>query len=116
MKYALSHALRRCALALALCLSLTPAGALAEAITTYDGLMRELEQTRVRGYAIDDEECELGARCIAVGITDYTGRIVGGVSISGPISRMTLKRIDEVAPLVQSTAKAISAALAAPGL
>ena len=39
MKYALSHALRRCALALALCLSLTPAAALAEAITTYDGLL-----------------------------------------------------------------------------
>src|SRR5699024_4801221 len=39
MKYALSHALRRCALALALCLSLTPAAALAEAITTYDALV-----------------------------------------------------------------------------
>ena len=39
MKYALSHALRRCALALALCLLLTPAAALADAVTTYDALV-----------------------------------------------------------------------------
>lgn len=83
-------------------------------ITSYDELMRELDSIRERGYALDDEECELGARCIAVGITDYSGKIVAGISMSGPISRMTVKRIEEVSPIVINAAKDISRKLASP--
>ena len=81
-------------------------------ITSFDDLMSELDTIRERGYAIDDEECELGARCIAVGITDYTGRIVAGISMSGPISRMAAKRIEDVSPFVIAAAKNISRQLA----
>ena len=81
-------------------------------ISSYGDLRLELNQIRQRGYAIDDEECELGARCIAASITDYTGNIVCGLSLSGPISRMTKEHIEEIAPIVTDTAKRISKMLA----
>lgn len=58
-------------------------------ITTKEALLAELDNIRAMGYAFDNEECELGARCIAAPIRDYTGTVIAGISISGPISRMT---------------------------
>jgi DNA-binding IclR family transcriptional regulator len=58
-------------------------------ITDSELLMRELEQIRVRGYSLDNEECEIGARCVAAPIYDYTGKIVAGISVSGPVTRMS---------------------------
>lgn len=46
-----------------------------------------LSQIRNQGYAWDDEECELGAKCLAVPVRDYTGKIVASLSISCPIQR-----------------------------
>lgn len=63
-------------------------------ITTKDALFVELETIQSRGYAIDDEECEEGVRCIAAPIRNYTGKIVASISVSGPVSRMTLKKMD----------------------
>jgi DNA-binding IclR family transcriptional regulator len=51
-------------------------------------LINELDKVRVQGYAIDDEECEIGAKCVAVPIRDFTGKIAAAISITGPISRM----------------------------
>lgn len=56
---------------------------------TKEALLQELEQIRVQGYAYDNEECEIGVRCVAIPIRDYTGKIVAGLSISGPASRIT---------------------------
>lgn len=81
-------------------------------ISSYDELRSELDRIRELGYALDDEECELGARCIATGIRDYTGKIVCGLSVSGPISRMTMKRIQEISPIISDCAKQISKLLA----
>ena len=53
--------------------------------------MNSLETIRSRGYALEDEERELGARCVAAPVRDYSGRIVGGISVSGPTTRMTRK-------------------------
>ena len=67
----------------------------ANTITTKAGLVERLAQIRRQGYAYDDEECEIGARCIAVPIYNYTGNVVAGLSVTGPISRMTYQKIDE---------------------
>ncbi len=48
----------------------------------------ELDRVAERGYAIDDEENELGSRCIAVAICDARSRPVAAISVSGPVSRM----------------------------
>ncbi len=77
-------------------------------ITSPEGLLRELEQVRAQGYAIDDQENELGVRCVGAPIFDYIGKAVGAISVSGPANRMTLERSLELAPWVRDTALAVS--------
>jgi DNA-binding IclR family transcriptional regulator len=70
-------------------------------ITDRDALMKELVVVAEKGYAIDNEEMDLGVRCVAAPIRDYTRRIVGAVSISGPSMRFSDERIEkELVPLV----------------
>lgn len=64
------------------------AGTTRNSITTFDALDRELALVRRHGYARDNEELEMGVRCIAAGIRDDTGRLVAGLSISAPTERM----------------------------
>lgn len=76
-------------------------------ITDYDTFLKEVESVRQNGYALDNEENELGVRCIAVGLTDYNGRSRYAFSISAPVTRMTDDRIKEIAPLVLQVKKEI---------
>ena len=48
---------------------------------------------RQLGYALDNEENELGVRCIAAAIPDYRGRASYAISLSAPVSRMTDQRV-----------------------
>lgn len=80
-------------------------------ITDGPALMREMQATRERGYAIDDEECELNLRCVAVPIRDSGGRVFGAISVSGPGERMPDSRLHGLAPTVIQTADAISSEL-----
>lgn len=80
-------------------------------ITELPVMLDELALVRQRGYAIDDEECELGARCVAAPVRNHTGRIVAAMSISGPSSRLTLERLKEIAPTVIKAANSLSSAL-----
>ncbi|MDR1211921.1 MAG: IclR family transcriptional regulator [Spirochaetaceae bacterium] len=52
-------------------------------------LEKELAQVRRRGYAIDNEECEIGARCVSCPVRDHTGKIIAGISVTGPAIRLT---------------------------
>ena len=76
-------------------------------ITDYDTFLKEVKEARKNGYALDNEENELGVRCIAVGLTDYKGRSRYAFSISAPVTRMTDKRIQEIIPLVLQVKKEI---------
>lgn len=69
-------------------------------ITSFDGLMKELEVTRKRGYAIDDEENEVGVRCVAVALDDHHGKPRFAISISAPEIRMKDERIEELAGML----------------
>jgi DNA-binding IclR family transcriptional regulator len=60
------------------------AGHTRNSITDPALLERELALVRARGYARDNEELELGVRCIAAGIRDDSGQLVAGLSISAP--------------------------------
>jgi len=76
-------------------------------LTELPRLERELEEVKKKGYARDNEELELGVRCIAAGIYDDSGELVAGLSISAPADRANdgwLKALTE-------TARSISAAL-----
>lgn len=50
-------------------------------------LRKELEIIRRQGYSWDNEECEIGARCLAVPVRDYSGAIVAALSFSCPVAR-----------------------------
>ena len=65
-------------------------------ITTMSELIKELQKVRSLGYAFDNEECEVGARCLAVPIRDYTGRVVASMSVSGPVNSFTLEKADSI--------------------
>ena len=56
----------------------------------------ELEQITECGYALDDEENEIGVCCIAAAITDYNMKSRYTFSISAPSNRMTKERIKEL--------------------
>ena len=81
-------------------------------ITTREGLLSELDRIGRQGYALDDEECEQGARCVAAGVRDYTGKVVAGISVSGPLHRMEPEHIRRIIPQVQRTAQRLSQLLA----
>lgn len=76
-------------------------------ITDLAKLERELSLVRARGYARDNEELELGVRCMAAGIHDDTGRLIAGLSISAPADRLQEEWLDDLI----NTANQISAAL-----
>jgi DNA-binding IclR family transcriptional regulator len=76
-------------------------------ITQLAALERELASVRAHGVARDDEELEIGVRCVAAGIHDDTGKLVAGLSISAPADRLEPSWTDRV----RSTAATISAAL-----
>jgi DNA-binding IclR family transcriptional regulator len=83
------------------------AGHTKNSITDLTKLERELSMVRTRGYARDNEELELGVRCIAAGIRDDSGRVTAGLSVSAPSERM---QDDWIADLL-ATAQKISAGL-----
>ncbi len=73
-------------------------------LTQLPALEKELSKVRRETYATDNEELELGVRCMAAGILDDQGRLVAGLSISAPAGRM-----DEAwLPKLMATAAEIS--------
>jgi len=69
----------------------------AKTLGSREALVKELERTRRRGYAVDDEEREEGVRCVAAAVVDAHGQPVAAVSISGPSFRMTAQKIPGIA-------------------
>lgn len=81
-------------------------------ITDRDVLKKQLKEIAEQGYAIDNEELDIGVRCVSAPIRDYTRRIIGAVSISGPSMRFLDERVDkELIPLVMRAAEEISSKL-----
>lgn len=80
-------------------------------ITNKASLLRELQKVRRQGFAVDNEECEVGVRCVAAPIRDYTGKIIAAVSMSGPISRMSPTKMNQIKEGITRTAAEITAAL-----
>jgi IclR family transcriptional regulator, carbohydrate utilization repressor len=76
-------------------------------ITDVQRLEKELSQVRTSGVARDDEELELGVRCVAAGVYDDQGKLLAGLSISAPADRLE----DGWTDRVKSTAAQISSAL-----
>jgi DNA-binding IclR family transcriptional regulator len=83
------------------------AGQTRNSLTQLPALERELAKTRQYGNARDNEELELGVRCMAAGIYDDQGKLVAGLSISAPADRLD----EGWLPKLEATAREISVAL-----
>lgn len=77
-------------------------------ITNFDNFKKELEIIREQGYAEDDEENELGVRCIGAPVFNHKGEVEGAISISGPTIRVTRNKVEKIADLVKKYAGLIS--------
>lgn len=83
------------------------AGHTKNSITQLPALERELAKARQSGTARDNEELELGVRCMAAGIYDDQSKLVAGLSISAPADRLD----EGWLPKLQATVERISVAL-----
>jgi IclR family transcriptional regulator, KDG regulon repressor len=82
-------------------------------ITEAPALLRELVEVRRTGVAYDEGEFNLEVRCIAVPATDFTGRTIGAIGISGPIWRESQQALQAKAKTVQGAGARLSAAFGA---
>lgn len=80
-------------------------------ITDKDKLIEELAKIRKQGYAIDNEENNVGLTCVAAPIFDYTNKVKYSISVSGPTVRMTDGKMEEAIRLVTKSAEEISSKL-----
>lgn len=71
-------------------------------------LLKDLNEIKAKGYALDDEENVIGLTCVAAPIFDHLGKAKYGISVSGPTIRMTDKKIGETIKIVKEAAIEIS--------
>lgn len=76
-----------------------------------ENVHKVLDEVRQNGFSTDLQDNEMGICCVGAPIFDHSGRVVAGISLSMPVSRFDLTRLDETGDLVQFTAGRISAAL-----
>ena len=76
-------------------------------LTTLAALEKELDKVRRHGIAVDDEEAELGLKCLAAPIHDDEGHIVAALSVSAPADRHDPNWVAQI----KQTADAVSHAL-----
>lgn len=77
-------------------------------ITSLETLWTDLARTRERGYAFDDEENELGIRCLGAPIFNHQREVTGSISASGPRDRISIENIGPLARQVVEAAREIS--------
>ncbi|MCQ8774214.1 IclR family transcriptional regulator [Streptomyces sp. KLMMK] len=79
-------------------------------ITTPEGFLEALGRVRENGFAVDDNEQEIGVRCLAVPVPDSP--TAAAISISGPAGRVTDAATERIVPLLKEVAAALSTDLA----
>ena len=80
-------------------------------ITDPQKLREELALIRNRGYAVDEQENTIGLRCVGVAICGNSGEVVGGLSVSGSIFRITTDKLESYVKLLKDAARDISSSL-----
>jgi DNA-binding IclR family transcriptional regulator len=80
-------------------------------ITDVPALLAEIRKVREQGYAVDDEEQEIGLTCVGVPILDRKGEAVAAMSVSGPTQRMQNHDIALIVQQLKRTSANISALL-----
>ncbi len=77
-------------------------------ITDRARFLEELDKVRELGFALDDEENEVGGRCVAAAVFDHAGKPIAAVSVSAPSARFAMSDVARIGARVLETAKTIS--------
>ncbi|PJF38445.1 MAG: IclR family transcriptional regulator, partial [Phototrophicales bacterium] len=77
-------------------------------MTDVDQIMDDLRLTRQRGFALDNQENEMGGCCVAAPILNYKGEPIAAISISVPLPRIPADKIGYFGNKVQEVAEQIS--------
>jgi len=77
-------------------------------ITTQPRLLKELEKVRAQGYAVDDEENNLGARCVGAPIFDERGSIEASLGLSGTTQQVSPQTMPRILEALKDAARHIS--------
>ena len=75
-------------------------------LVTEESLLADLALVRQRGYALDEQEQEVGVRCVAVAVGEPMPWLA--VSVSGPVTRMTDEIVDRAVPLLRAAARRLT--------
>ncbi len=84
-------------------------------ITTMTKLLAELEHAKQSGYAVDDEENSLGARCLGAPIFDALGNVTAALGASGTLTQMDESNMPRIIEALKETARRISRQLQRSG-
>ena len=84
-------------------------------ITTMTRLLADLEHTKRQGYAVDDEENSLGARCLGTPVFDVSGNVVAALGASGTLTQVEEASMPRIAEALQESARRISRQLQRSG-
>jgi DNA-binding IclR family transcriptional regulator len=79
-----------------------------QTVTDATVLQAVLQEVRLRGFALDNEEYAEGIRCAAAPVFDHTGRVVGAISLSVPVMRSSMEQLTAWAELVRSASARVS--------
>lgn len=85
-------------------------------ITGLNRFLAELEKVRAQGYAVDDEENSLGARCVGAPVFGVLGNVEAAVGVSGTTTQIDHSNLPKIAELVKDAGRKISRLLARPSL
>lgn len=85
-------------------------------IVTIDGLQREFARVREQGYALDDEEDEIGVCCIGVPVFDEYKRVLAAISLAGTVLQLSFDRFYALTKALKQASVEITARLSPPGL
>ncbi|HLF01279.1 MAG TPA: IclR family transcriptional regulator [Anaerolineales bacterium] len=85
-------------------------------IVSLTALRRELAEARERGFAVAEEELEIGFVAVGAAVRNHAGQAMAAISVGGPSVRMSVERIETVAPLVKAAAEKISKKMGYSGL
>lgn len=77
-------------------------------ITDRKAFLKSLKTIRERGYAIDDEEMEVGVRCVAAPVFNHRQQAVAAISVTGAAVRIVPEQIDYYGQIVKNSAAVLS--------
>lgn len=77
-------------------------------LTDPEAIKRELQKIREQGYAIDDEEIEIGLKCVAAPIFNHEGKVIASISCAGPKHRFSDDKMKTFIQQVKHAALALS--------